>query len=85
VLTAPCVPYDPAVIPTADAAVSASFLQGDEWTSTGRYALAGGLPPAPHRRDGGRLYARVGFAREGTTRAFEVTGTTTATTARSTS
>jgi hypothetical protein len=78
VLTAPCVPYDPSAVPTADAAVSASFLAGDEWTSTGRYALAGRAFRL-RRTDatGGRLYARVGFAREGTTRAFEVTGTTT--------
>ncbi len=71
VLTAPCMPYDPQSVPVSDAAVSATFLAGDEWTATGRYALAG-RPFRVRRTDAtaARLYARVGFAREGTTRAF---------------
>lgn len=71
-LRAPCRAYDPAAIPTSDATISRAFLQGDEWTSTGRYALAG-RPFRLRRADAsaGRVLARVGFAREGTTRAFE--------------
>lgn len=71
VLTAPCMPYDPQTVAVSDATVSATFLAGDEWTATGRYALAG-RPFRMRRTDttAARLYARVGFAREGTTRAF---------------
>ena len=78
VLTAPCVPYDPSAVATSAATVSASFLAGDEWTSTGRYALAGRAFRL-RRTDAtnGRIFARVGFAREGTTRAFEVNAATT--------
>ncbi len=78
VLTAPCVPYDPAAVPVADAAVTAAFLPGDEWSTIGRYALAG-RPFHLRRTDavGGRVFARVGFAREGTTRAFATTADST--------
>ncbi len=71
VLSAPCMPYDPATTAVADAAVNATFLAGDEWTSTGRYALAG-RPFRVRRTDStsANVYVRVGFAREGTTRAF---------------
>ncbi|MFO0606874.1 MAG: ImpA family metalloprotease [Polyangiales bacterium] len=76
VLTARCAPYDPAAVATAAATVTASFLPGDEWTSTGRYALAG-RPFRVRRTDttDARLSVRVGFAREGTTRAFGTSGT----------
>jgi hypothetical protein len=79
VLSAPCRPYDPAMIPTAASTVSTAFLQGDEWTSTGRYALAG-RPFRLRRTDvvAGRVFARVGFARLGTTRAFEMASGSTA-------
>ena len=71
VLTAPCRPYDPATVPVADVTVTRAFLAGDEWTSSGRYALMGRAFRA-RRTDAtnARLYLRVGFAREGTTRAF---------------
>jgi hypothetical protein len=78
VLTARCMPYDPAAVPVADATLAAGFLSGDEWSTTGRYALAG-RPFHLRRTDAvaGRVFARVGFAREGTTRAFSTTADST--------
>lgn len=67
-----CTPYDPRTVPRRTLAIREPFRTGDEWTSTGAYALAG-VPFTVRRSDAvtGRVFARIGFARGGTTRSLQ--------------
>lgn len=77
VLADTCTRYEPANVARATRTLAEPFRAGDEWTSTGAYALAG-VPFTATRTDAraGRVYVRIGFQRVGTTRSLQGAGAT---------